>query len=188
MNGGESVSHIAQLFGFAAIGCSLLIYSRKKRGSILGFKLVQDVCWAMHYLLLGAFSAMATNLICALREVAFRSKRERISRNVVVFAGFLLFYALSAVVTWQNAFSILPACSSIFSTVAFRIRSPRKMKLLAIPSSLCTLAYNIAVSHSVSVYVGVTFTLSTLAASLIGESLANQKRNRLQQSIDKKGE
>ena len=166
---------VAQLLGFCAIGCSLLIYSRKKRGSILGFKLVQDLCWASHYLLLGAYSAMASNLICATREVVFRSKNRKISENPIPFVAFLLFYTASAVLTWQSVFSIFPAMSSIFSSVAFRMKNPRVMKLMVIPSSLCTLVYNIFVSRSVSVYVGVSFTVGTLIVSLIGEAVAAKK-------------
>lgn len=82
---------IVQIFGFAAIGSSLLIYTRKKRWSILGFKLVQDLCWAIHYLLLGAYSAMATNLICTTRELVFQSKNPRISSNKLILACFLAF-------------------------------------------------------------------------------------------------
>lgn len=157
----------AQIFGFAAIGISLFIYSQKKRGRLLLFKLIQDLLWSTHYLLLGAYPAMATNLICASREVVFGSKSSRLEKNHLITLAYIAFYLLSAVLTWKNAFSIFPAMSSVISTVALRAKKPLHTKLMAIPSSLCTLIYNITTSHSISVYVGVTVTLTTITYSLI---------------------
>ena len=174
---------IAQIFGFGAIGCSLLIYTRKKRDSLLIFKLVQDLCWAMHYGLLGAYSAMASSLICASRETVYYNKNPKISKNVPLFIGFLLFFALSAVLTWKNVFSIFPAMSSIFSTIAFRIKRARLLKLMALPSYACTLVYNIAVAHSISVYVGLTITLSSITYSFIRDAIAAKKQKEAIQNV-----
>ena len=166
---------IAQVFGFGAIGCSLLIYTRKKRNALLIFKLVQDLFWTAHYGLLGAYSAMASSLICASRETVYYNKNPKISKSVPLFAGFLLFFALSAVVTWKNIFSIFPAMSSIFSTIAFRIKHPRLLKLMALPSYACTLIYNVAVAHSISVYIGLSITLSSITYSFIRDAIASKK-------------
>ncbi|MBR3862773.1 MAG: YgjV family protein [Clostridia bacterium] len=166
---------IAHVFGFGAIGCSLLIYTRKKRDGILLFKLVQDLFWATHYGLLGAYSAMASSLICATRETVYYNKNPKISKSVPLFCCFLLFFALSAALTWKSIFSIFPALSSIFSTIAFRIKRPRLLKLMALPSYACTLIYNITVAHSISVYVGLTITLSSITYSFIRDAIASKK-------------
>ena len=174
---------IPHIFGFGAIGCSLLIYTRKKRENILLFKLVQDLFWAIHYGLLGAYSAMASSLICASRETVYSNKSPKISKSVPLFVGFLLFFALSAVVTWKSIFSIFPAMSSIFSTIAFRIKRPRLLKLMALPSYACTLVYNIAVAHSVSVYVGLTITLSSITYSFIRDAITAKKAKETPQNV-----
>ena len=174
---------IAQIFGFGAIGCSLLIYTRKKRDTLLIFKLVQDLCWATHYGLLGAYSAMASSLICASRETVYYNKNPKISKSVPLFAAFLLFFALSAVLTWKSVFSIFPAMSSIFSTIAFRIKRPRLLKLMALPSYACTLIYNVAVAHSISVYVGLTITLSSITYSFIRDALDAKRQKEAPQHV-----
>lgn len=178
------MKYIAQLLGFSAIGISLFVYSRKKREKILIFKLIQDLLWSAHYLLLGTYPAMATNLICASREITFNAKNPRLSKNHILTYAYVIFYLLSAILTWKNAFSIFPALSSIITTIAFRLKDPIKLKLLAIPSSLCTLVYNITTSHSISVYVGVTITLTTLFTSL-ASTVIEKKRKKVNQ--DEKG-
>ena len=169
---------VAQIFGFMAIGISLFVYSRRKREHILICKLTQDLTWAMHYCLLGAYSAMATNLICAGREVTFYNPKVKPALNRLLTAVCIAFYVISAIITWKNIFSIFPAMSSIISTLAFRLKNPVKIKLLAIPSSLCTLVYNITTSHSISVYVGITITLTSISISLISTLIRNKNERR----------
>ncbi len=165
------MNYIAQLFGFSAIGISFLVYSRKKRRHILICKLLQDIFWMLHYFLLGTYSAAVTNMICATREILFFSESPRISKTKTITFTFIAFYLVSAILTWKNVYSIFPALSSTFSAIAFSFKKPIYTKLIAIPSSLCTLVYNITTSHSVSVYVGITISLGTLCFSLVETAL-----------------
>jgi hypothetical protein len=158
---------IAQIFGTLAICCSLIIYSRNDRKKLLIFKCIQDICWGTHYLLLATYPPAATSALCICRSLAFygRPKEEKKSKWILIL--FLALYALSACLTWKDMFSILPAISSSISTVAFWMKKTRHTKILAIFASLCTLSYNIAVAHSVSVYIGVTITMVTSLISLL---------------------
>lgn len=169
---------LAQVFGFSAIGMSIIIYSRKNREKLLLSKLFQDIFWAIHYFLLGAYSAMATNLIGASREIVFGSKNPKLGKNLFITLSYIVFYFASALITWKNAFSIFPAMSSVFSTIALSAKKPVHTKLLAIPSALCTLVYNVTTSHSLSVYIGLSVTLSTIIFSLISTYVSYAKEIR----------
>lgn len=166
---------ISQIFGAFAIVCSLLIYSRKERNKLLIFKCVQDACWLIHYLLLGAYPAVATSGLCICRSIMFYGTPREKEKSKWILVMFLLLYVGSAVVTWKNTFSILPAISSAISTVAFWMKKTEQTKSLAILASLVTLSYNVMVTHSVAVYVGVTFTVTTALLSLL-LSIKKEKR------------
>lgn len=157
---------IAQIFGFAAITSSIIIYSRKTREKLIFFKSLQDLFWVVHYSMIHAYSAAATNGLCFIRESVF-SRMKNKKYDKVLLAVFLLLYLLSAVFTWKNIFSIFPAVSSSISTVAFWVKNPRTTKKLSIGAAACTLIYNIMLAQSVSVYVGVTFTAITSIISLL---------------------
>ena len=152
---------IAQIFGALAITCSLFIYSRNKKKKLLIFKCIQDICWFIHYLILSAFSAAATSMLSIARSAAFYVTPRKKTKNQLILVIFLVLYVISAILTWKNIFSLFPTISSSVSTVAFW------MKMLAILASLCTLFYNITVAHSISVYVGVLFTIITSITSLL---------------------
>lgn len=157
---------IAQVFGFAAIGLSFFIFIQKKRKRMLVCKLLQNLSWATHYLLIGAYSAMATNLVAASLQGTYLYRSNKDSDNLVIVMVYIAFYIVSAFITWQSAFSILPATSSVLSVIAFNAKKPLYIKLISIPASLCTLIYNIAVAQSISVYIGVSISLTTVFYSL----------------------
>lgn len=158
---------IAQAIGCIAVACSLIIYQRKTRKGILGFKLVQDVSWLTHYLLIAAYSAAATSGLCICRGLVFYNSDKRLGKSRWWLPIFLCLYAISALLTWKNPYSILPAVSSSLSTVAFWMKKPQYTKLISIFASLCTLTYNITQAHSLIVYVGVTFTITSALGSLL---------------------
>ena len=165
---------IAQIFGALAICCSLIIYSRTDRKKLIVFKCIQDVFWLTHYALLSAFSAAATSTLCIARSVVFYRRKDTDKKSKVLLPIFLSLYALSAILTWKNVFSILPAIGSSISTVAFWMKNPRHTKLLSVLASSCTLAYNVTVAHSVSVYVGASLTILTALFSLMTQEKSKQ--------------
>jgi len=163
----DTLYWIAQAIGGIAVVTSLIIYQRKTRKGILAFKVLQDVCWLTHYLLIAAFSAAATSGLCICRGLIFYHSDKKIGKSAIWLPIFLCLYAVSAILTWKNAFSIFPAISSSLSTVAFWMKDPRHTKAISIAASLCTLTYNITQAHSLIVYVGVSFTILSATASLL---------------------
>ena len=141
---------IAQFFGGLAILSSIIIYSRKKRNSLLLFKAIQDILWMIHYLLLSCHSAAASSFICVSRSFVFYNSDKKWEKSRL----------------WVALYSILPSLASCTSTVAFYLRKTHKTKFLQIIASLITLTYTIFVSHSIAVYFGVFLTITTSAISL----------------------
>lgn len=166
------INIIAQTFGFLAILSSVIIYSRKTRAKILFYKSMQDACWFTHYILISAYSAAATSILCFVRAILFYRLKEKKGDKLVLII-FLVLYALSAMLTWKNIFSIFPAVSSSISTVAFWLRKPIHTKILAILASCSTLLYNLMIAHSISVYVGASISIITSVISIIKTQLNN---------------
>ena len=152
--------------GFLAVGSSLVIYSRKERSRLLLAKTVQDLAWLTHYLLLGCLTPAVTSGINISRSIVF-SRLGKGRGRLCWLAGYLLLYPLCLLWTWKDGFSLLPVTASMISTVSFFLEDVRKTKCLAMAASCVTLLYNLLVSHSLSVYVGVTLTVTTSLVSLL---------------------
>ena len=130
------------------------------------YKTVQDVSWFCHYIILDCYSAAASSLLCIVREIVFYGKDKKEKNSKILLLVFVTLYLISAVLTWQSVYSIFPALSSSLSTFAFWVKNPRHTKIIAVFASFCTLVYNITVSRSVSVYIGVALSITSALYSL----------------------
>lgn len=169
------MSFVIQAFGIMAVVSSLIIYRQKTRKRILSFKLIQDVCWFLHYFLLGAFSAAATSFLCISRSVVYYNNDKKFFASKLWLALYITLYAISAALTWSSIYSIFPALSSTLSSIGFWLKTPRHTKIVSICASLCTLVYNINISHSPAVYIGVSFTVFSASTSIIKEIMEKRK-------------
>lgn len=120
-NTGENtykMKNIGQIIGFFAMAVSVLIYLQRKRRNILALKLTTDVLWAMHHLLILSYSA-ATTTIAIFREIVFYNYDKKWAKSKWWGIGFSMTFILASLLTWKDAFSIIPAFGTILTTIAF---------------------------------------------------------------------
>mgnify|MGYP005795012949 FL=1 len=149
----------AQLIGFAGIAVNALIYQQKNRESLLKMKLTSDVIWAVHYLMIEAYTATAVACLGVLREFVFM-KRKKASSLIC----FLILALLSAVITWNGCVSLLPSAASVTSVVSFYLGIPCVSRITAFPISICMGIYS-ALNGS---YAGVANEILTVISPVVG--------------------
>lgn len=133
----------ASLVGLAGIIANIFIYQQKNRDRLLLNKLIADVIWLIHYRILGAYSGAAICAVGIIREIIFLNNRRKWARSKLWLLFFILLGIISAVLTWENAFSILPALASVLAIISFWIGNPKTTRLLQIPISSALLVYNV---------------------------------------------
>ena len=151
------------LMGNVAVISAVQFNNRK---IVLGAQALACILWSVHYGALGAVTALCTNFISFGRSAVFFFNHKKWAKSKLWVLAYLAFYMISAALTWQNAYSLLPALASCTSTVAFYQKRTEHTKLLQILASLITLTYTILQSHSLTVYFGVTLTIVTASLSL----------------------
>ena len=152
-----TTSIIAQIFGMAGILAFIMLYQFNDMKKVLKTKMVMDVLWASHYLLLGATSAFAVNAICLVRECVFINDDKKIFKSRIWLWIFIAFNIVSAILTWKGYFSILPAMTSTLATISFKQKSVKVARVIGITNNVMMFIYDIFVGS----YMG-----------LIAESLA----------------
>lgn len=153
----------AWIFGISGIIANLIIYQQKNRNKLLKAKLAADILWTLHYAFLSAWSGSAVCALGILRETIFINNQRRWAKSRAWLNFFLMCTILSAVFTWKNIFSILPACASLISVISFWIGKPALTRLLQFPISATFLTYDI-ISLS---YSGIFNELLTLILLII---------------------
>ena len=135
--------YLAWAFGICGTVANVLIFQQKNRNRLIITKLIADCLWGAHYCCLTAWSGAAVCVVGAVRELVFRKLDYKSRKGKVWLAVFLVCSALTAVLTWESVFSVLPAFGAIVCVVSFWIGNPRLASWLQIPISGAFLAYNI---------------------------------------------
>lgn len=105
---------LAQIFGILAIIIFSLSPHQKTKIKILIFQLISSILYALQYLLLGATSAVAINIIGAIKDGIFytytRKNKPIPVSSLLIYIAVLL---LSLILTFENIFSVFPCLLAI---------------------------------------------------------------------------
>lgn len=140
---------------------SLIVFSSvqfNNRKIILLAQAAACALWLVHYSLLGAATAAATNIICFARSAVFYFNDRPWAKSKLWLALFLVLFAVNSIVTWEGARSILPAISMCLTTLALWTTNMKRTRLLYLLNSPFWLAYDLLVrSYSCALIEAVAF-------------------------------
>ena len=154
---------------------AFFIFQVTDRRKMVALKLLDDLLWTTHFLLIGGYTAALTSAIAVFRELIFYYKgKKRWAESVWWAMGFTALFAACAPLTWANAFSIFPALASAISTWSFWVNRSERIKLLQIPGSVCSFIYNVVYSS----YSGILTQIITLLSIVIFFVRAAVKKQR----------
>jgi len=100
--------------------------------------------WGFHYGLLGAYTAVLTNIVGLLRAALCYNNDKPWAKNKFWLYLLLFLYATCAAVTWDGFYCLLPCISMMLSTVALWTHNMKTTRLLFLLNSPPLLFYGIA--------------------------------------------
>ena len=72
---------ISQVIGFVGTIVSFIIFQQNKRSRIIGLQILSTSLFAVHYILLGAFTGAALNLIAVTRSIVFYNNDKKWAKS-----------------------------------------------------------------------------------------------------------
>ena len=165
---------IGQAIGILDILFSYFIFSQKNNKSILKFKLMSDLMWVAHFMLIGAYTGMATISLSLIRDILFinRDKSKMLQSKWWVVA-FCFGYGLCAAVTWGGAWSIFSPVASCLSTIGFWNRNVKTIRIVNLAVCVCMLIYGVA-THSLATVINQIYTVVSIFVILVRVKKAGQ--------------
>ena len=154
----------AWIFGGLGVLFNALIYQQTSRKRILSTKRIADCLWTAHYVFLSAFSGAGICAIGILRETVFLKEDKKWAQGKRWLIFFLLLSIISAILTWKNAFSILPTAAAALSVFSFWKGDPKLTKILSYPISACFMIYNLTCLS----YMGIVNEMIVLVSTTVG--------------------
>lgn len=138
---------IAQALGFIGIAVFLLCFQFKEMKTARKIKMAVDVIWAAHYFLLGGYPAFAINVICFFREIVFINSDKKFFSGKIWLFIFIALNLASAVITWNNIFSLFPAVTACIATYSFWQKNIRKARILALVNNSLMFTYDLTMEN-----------------------------------------
>lgn len=160
--------YLATFFGVLAVVLFVLSYQIKSRKKLIAANALSRVLYVIQYILLHAFegalldmTAFFVSLLCHKRDSKFIKKHFVLT----VIASNLAIIGIG-LITYKNAFSLLPILGVIFETLALWLRKERHIRFVSLAGAPFWLAYNLYTSAYGSAIGNVITLVSILVAIL----------------------
>ena len=157
---------LIQLIGAFGIAASIAAFQFKKHGTVLLFRTLNEVLFAVQYFLLGAFTGAAASVIGIVRNLIFKKRVEK-GRNTALFiAIFCVLFTLFGILTWEGPKSILIIVAKVLSTVSYGNKNTTVIRTIGLVTTASWLVYNWVV-FSIAGVLCEAFTLVSLIVGII---------------------
>ena len=154
-----------QLIGFIAMLTGLVSVQFKYRSHILYTQLISNVLWATHFILLGATTGAAMNVIGGIRAYTFNRFGSGVVRSPWLPAVIILLFAGATIVTWQGMISLLPFLGMTIATFGFWHRNEQTIRIILLSAAPFWLTYD-ALSGSIAGTINEMFAIVSISISL----------------------
>lgn len=136
---------LIQLLGLIPSAIAITSLQSDNRKRILVLQVLCNIMWGAQYIILGAFTGLATDIIGLFRAGLCYFNDKKWAKSKVWLWVLLLSYAFSAVITWDGFVSVLPCFSMMLTTIALWTHDMRKTRLLFLFNSPPIFLYNLLV-------------------------------------------
>lgn len=119
---------VAQIVGVIGLVLLIATFQVNTRKKMLRFQMASALAWTVHFLLLGAYTGAAMNLVTAVRNVVFIRYR----RVQWVFWVMLVVAVAITALTFKNWTSLLPTVACIAGTIAAWQMNPMIIRAVAL--------------------------------------------------------
>ena len=135
--------------GFISVALFFYSYQRSKKSKIMIIQTVATALSCVQYLLIGAASGFALNIVCIIRNFAFYYREKNNKTDLVTPVIFAVAMAVMSCFSWEGIHSLLITLGLIVNTVCMGICDAKSFRKTILISSTLILAYNFfALSYS----------------------------------------
>ena len=143
------VELIGHVLGFISVGLFFYSYQRTQKRKIMLIQTVATALSCVQYLLIGAFSGFALNIVCIIRNFVFYFRDKNQSTGLLTPVLFAVSMAIVSFFSWEGTHSLLITMGLVVNTVCMGIFDAKDFRKTILVSSSLILVYNVfAFSYS----------------------------------------
>ena len=158
------ITYIGHILGFISVGLFCYSYQRTKKDKLLIIQTAATALSCIQYLLIGAYSGFALNIVCIIRNFVYfqRDKKQRTDWITPVILSLCM--AVMSIFSWEGAHSLFITLGLVVNTICMGMFGAQNFRKTILISSTLILAYNIF-AHS---YSGMLSEFISLVSVVIG--------------------
>ncbi len=143
------VTLIGHALGFISVGLFFYSYQRTQKRKLMIIQTIATALSCIQYLLIGAFSGFALNIVCIIRNFIFysRDKKQRSDWTSPILLSLCI--AVASIFSWEGIHSLLITLGLVINTMCMGMLNAKTFRKTILISSSLILLYNIfAFSYS----------------------------------------
>ncbi len=160
----EILYMIGQGFGVVTIILGFINFQMKTREKVLYVHITTSACFAIHYMLIGAYAGMTLNLIAVVRNIIYYNTGKGGKVSKVWAITFACIMAVMGIISWENWYSVFMLLGLVVNSYAMSFSNANNIRKSILISSPLVIAYDVFV-HS---YGGIVFETVVIISSIIG--------------------
>ena len=169
---------ISQVFGALGLLGTIVGDNQKKKITVLVAFIFANIMYALQFLFLYAWPALAICIIAIIRTtVYYQYERKGLKKSYTVLIIFLTICVVSGILTYQDLFSFVPIFSSIAFTWALWQTNLRRFRIIALIEPIAFFFYDYHVGAWVGMIVTVLEFLGALVAIIRLDILKKEETN-----------
>lgn len=158
------MSIFVQALGIIGITASVLSFQCNEHKRLMLFRTLNEAFFAVQYILLGAYTGAAMNLVGCIRNLIFAHSVSHGKSTVLSRIVFCVMFTVAGICTWGGLSSLLIIFAKVLSTAAYGSKRTGRIRILIFTTSMCWLVYNLFVSS----YTGALCEALTLCSIISG--------------------
>ena len=158
------LTSIGHVLGFVSVGLFFYSYQCTEKRKLMVIQTVATALSCVQYLLIGAFSGFALNIVCIIRNLAFYFRDKYKRTDIVLPVLFSLCMAGASAFSWEGIHSLLITAGLVVNTMCMGLFDAKDFRKTILISSSLILIYNVFASS----YSGMLSESISLVSVIIG--------------------
>ena len=129
--------------GFISTGLFVYSYQRSKKRKLLIIQTIATALSCIQYLLIGAYSGFALNIVCIIRNFVFYHRDINNRKDWLSPVILSVIMGIASVLSWEGIHSLLITLGLVTNTMCMGMFGARNFRKTILASSSLILIYNI---------------------------------------------
>ena len=155
---------IGQILGFAAVLIFAVSYQIKNSKKLLIAQTLGTTTLVIHYLMIGAFSGFALNIVCVIRNLVYYNKDKKIFSYKFYPWLLALLVGMVGILSWQGPVSLIIIIGLMINTVCLSSSDTQFLRKSVVLTCTMLAIYNVLVNS----YGGTVNELISVFSAAVG--------------------